>query len=355
MTSVLSSADDGTRAAEQAAAGLERFADSITALRSRVEGLRSQAAGAGLTLTATSIVAPARPLALPPTPGEAATPAEARAFASARAARDLAVDRQSAFAEAEAQMSDVQGDLDAAVLDLDRVVADVQTLMIPAIDFITGAGLGVLYEKGAAAMRGHAAHLAETAAKARTATTLPGAALTPDLFYDDLDRAGRLTAQSQAVADDATRLVRVGKAAGWIVGGALTGVSIYQDVQAGESTAQAITSNGVGFLAAAASGAAAGAGIGTLVGTVLPGPGNAIGLVAGAVIGGAVGIATSGAIDSIFENGWDIGAALENGWNDLADTGMAVGDLAVQGWTAAGEAISAAGDGLSDAWDSIFG
>lgn len=197
--------------------------------------------------------------------------------------------------------------------------------------------------------------LALESASARTATTLPGAASTPNLFYDDLDRAGRLTAQSQAVTDDAARLVRAGKAAGWIVGGALTGVSIYQDMQAGESTAQAVTSNGVGFFAAAASGAAAGAGIGTLIGTVLPGPGNAIGLVAGAVIGGAVGIVTSGAVDSIFENGWDVGAALENGWNDLADTGMAVGDLAVQGWTAAGEAISAAGDGLSDAWDSIFG
>jgi outer membrane receptor protein involved in Fe transport len=95
--------------------------------------------------------------------------------------------------------------------------------------------------------------------------------------------------------------------------------------------------------------------IGAMVGTVLPGPGNVIGLVAGAAIGGAVGIVTSGAVDSIFENGWDLGAAWDNGWRDLADTGLVIGDLAVQGASAAGEAISTVGDGLSDAWDSIFG
>lgn len=355
MTSVLSSADDGTASTDRAAAGLECFADAVTGLRSRIDALRDRAAGAGLTLTTTSIVQPSQPLLLPPTPGEAATPAEARAFASARTARDAAVGRQTAFSDADAEMATVRADLDAAVLDLDRVVTDIQQLLIPAIDFVTGAGLGVLFDKGEVAMRGNAAHLAESAAKARTATTRPGAALAPELFYDDLDRAGRLTAQSQAVTDDAARLVRAGKAAGWIVGGALTGVSIYQDMEAGESAAQAITSNGVGFAASVGAGIASGAAIGAMVGTVFPGPGNVIGVVAGAAIGGVVGIVTSGAVDSIFENGWDLGAAWENGQQDLADTGAAVGDLAVQGWTAAGDAISAAGDGLSDAWDAVFG
>lgn len=208
----------------------------------------------------------------------------------------------------------------------------------------------MLYDKGVVAMRGRAAHLAESAVRARGATAGPGAALTPRLFYDDLDRAGRLTAQSQAVTDDAARLVRAGKATGWIVGGALTGVSIYQDVEAGESATQAVVSNGGGFLASVGAGAA----IGAAIGTVAPGPGNVVGVVAGAVVGGVVGIVTSGAIDSVFEKGWDVGTALGDGWQDLADTGVALADLA-QGWNAAGEAISAAGDGLSDAWDSIFG
>jgi hypothetical protein len=261
------------------------------------------------------------------------------------------VTKQTAFAEASDEMLSIRADVELALLDLDRVVADVQTLLIPAVDFVTGAGLGVLYDKGAVAMRGHAAHLAESALKVRTATVRPGAALTPELFYDDLDRAGLLTAQSQAVTDDAARLVRAGKAAGWLVGGALTGVSIYQDLEAGESTTQAVVSNGGGFLASVGAGAA----IGAAIGTVVPGPGNVVGVVAGAVVGGVVGIATSGAIDSIFENGWDVGAAWDNGLQDLTDTGAAVADLGVQGWNAAGEAISAAGDGLSDAWDSIFG
>lgn len=60
---------------------------------------------------------------------------------------------------------------------------------------------------------------------------------------------------------------------------------------------------------------------------------------------GTISFATSRAIDSVFEKGWQ----------DLADARKAVTDLTEQGWAAAGEAVSAAGDGLSDAWDSVFG
>lgn len=351
MTSVLSSSDDGVTATGQAASGLERFADAIAGLRARVGQVRERAAGSGLALTPTSIVRPAEPASLPPTPDDTATPAEARAYADARTARDVAVSKQTAFSEASADMSAVRADLQSAVVDLDRAVADVRGLLIPAIDFITGAGLGILFDKGAVAMRGQATGMLQDAAKLRAATVRPGAALAPRLFYDDLDRAGQLVAGSKSVTDDAARLVRAGKAAGWIVGGVLAGVSIYQDMEAGESTAQAVVSNGGGFVASVGAGAAVGAALGTIV----PGPGNVIGAVAGAVVGGAVGIVTSGAIDSFFENGWDVGTALSNGVSDLADTGAALWDLGDQGRVAAGEAISRAGDGLSDAWDSIFG
>ena len=151
--------------------------------------------------------------------------------------------------------------------------------------------------------------------------------------------------------DDAARLARAGKAGGVIVGGLLTGVSIYTDIEGGESVAQATTSNVVGFGASVA----AGAGVGMALGTVFPGVGNVVGAVAGAAVGGVVGIFTSGAVDSIFENGWDIGEAMVNGGRDLWDTGAAIGELGAQGASAVGDAVQAVGDGLSDAWESIFG
>lgn len=128
-------------------------------------------------------------------------------------------------------------------------------------------------------------------------------------------------------------------------------VSIYTDIQAGESVAQATTSNVVGFGASVA----AGAGVGMALGTVFPGVGNVVGAVAGAAVGGVVGIFTSGAVDSLFENGWDVGEAFANGARDVWDTGAAIGELGAQRAVAVGDAVQAVGDGLSDAWESIFG
>jgi hypothetical protein len=65
---------------------------------------------------------------------------------------------------------------------------------------------------------------------------------------------------------------------------------------------------------------------GAVVGSFVPIPG--VGTAAGAVIGAGVGIFTSGAIDSLFENGPDVGAAAEAGWDAVADTGEAIGDAA---------------------------
>ncbi|GEL46182.1 hypothetical protein CHO01_12980 [Cellulomonas hominis] len=83
--------------------------------------------------------------------------------------------------------------------------------------------------------------------------------------------------------------------------------------------------------------------------------GNVVGLVVEGVVGGAVGIFTSGVVDGLLESSWDVGAALANGARDVLDSGKAVLDLAEQGAAAARNAAEAVGDGLSDAWESIFG
>ncbi|WP_158372650.1 hypothetical protein [Cellulosimicrobium cellulans] len=351
MGSVLATTDSARSSIDEAAGGLERFADAVAGLQLRVASLRETATGRGLGLTTTTVLRPAEPGPTPTRPGDDATPADTRAYQQASTAHAAAVSRQAAFQQASTEMASVRADLTAAELDLERVGAAVQTLLVPALDFLTGAGIQAVTDQATAAMRGHAAMLRNQAASALAEAARPGAGRFPASFYDDVDFARGSGAQAAALTDDAARLARAGKAAGAVVGGVLTGVSIYTDIQAGESVGQAAVSNVVGWGASVAAGAA----IGTAIGTVIPGAGNVVGLVVGGVVGGAVGIFTSGAIDGLWENNWDVGAAFENGVRDLADTGKAVVDLAEQGAAAVGDAVSAVGDGLSDAWDSIFG
>lgn len=132
-----------------------------------------------------------------------------------------------------------------------------------------------------------------------------------------------------------------------------TGYGIYDDMaNGGESAEQATTSNVGGFLAGMGAGAASGAAAGAIAGSIVPGAGTAVGAVVGTVVGAGVGIVTSGAIDSMWENGvedlGDVGEAIGDGWGELMDTGEAIGDLG-------SDAVDAVGDGISDAWNSVFG
>ena len=87
------------------------------------------------------------------------------------------------------------------------------------------------------------------------------------------------------------------------------------DIAGGKDPVQATVSGAGGFAASVATGA----GIGTFIG----GP---VGTAAGAVVGAGVGIFTSGVIDSLFEEGPDVGEAVENGWEAVTDTGEAIAD-----------------------------
>ena len=69
-----------------------------------------------------------------------------------------------------------------------------------------------------------------------------------------------------------------------------------------------------------------GAAMGATFGSVVPGVGTAVGAVVGTAIGAGVAIFADGAIDSLFENGPDVGAAAEAGVEALADTGEAIAD-----------------------------
>jgi len=327
-------------AARTAAAGVNAFASAVDAALVDVDALRSAAAGARLSLTPTSILAPPAAPPRPQHPGPLATAADLRAYANATTARAAAIGLLDAYEVASATMGAVLGRLATASATLDAVQAEVQTVTVPAIDFASGAFISAKVEQGIAALRGQSRWLLDSADTLEARAALPGAAQYPTSMYGDLDEAARLRAQALTAVDDASRLARAGRAAGAVAGVVLTGVSIYSDIEAGESTEQAVASNVAGLGASIAAGAATGA----ILGTVVPGLGNVAGAVIGAAVGGVVGIFTSGVVDGFFEQGPDVMGALSNGVNDVAETGEAIGGLAV-----------AAADGLSDAWGSLFG
>lgn len=156
------------------------------------------------------------------------------------------------------------------------------------------------------------------------------------LFFETLDetklRADQLVlegklSQAEKLLDDASKLDggKIPKflgRAGKVLGPLGIGLGIYNDYKEGETGTQNLVSQGGGFLAGAGTGMA----IGAAVGSVVPIAGTAVGAVVGTVIGAGVAIVADGAIDSLFENGPDVGKALDEGWKSIEDTGHAIGD-----------------------------
>ncbi|WP_370201555.1 hypothetical protein [Aeromicrobium sp.] len=118
---------------------------------------------------------------------------------------------------------------------------------------------------------------------------------------------------AEARAAGAGRVVR---GLGRVLGPLGVGLGVYNDYQEGESTEQIIVSQGGSLVAGIAAGAA--------IGTMIPVP--VVGTVVGGIVGAGVSLFADGAIDSLFENGPDVGAALEEGWNAIEDTGSAIAD-----------------------------
>ncbi|WP_143033692.1 hypothetical protein [Nocardioides sp. YR527] len=137
------------------------------------------------------------------------------------------------------------------------------------------------------------------------------------------------------VLDDAAKLDDgkipkfLGKA-GKVLGPLGLGLGLYNDYQEGETGTQIVVSQGVSAAAGIGAGAGAsmltGMAVGAAAGSVVPGLGTAVGAVVGTAVGAGIAIFSDGAIDSLFENGPDVGKALNEGWKSLEDTGEAIGD-----------------------------
>ena len=333
------------------AAALQGALDSMTAAR-------TTGAGGGLTVTGTVIHDPRpRPPDVPALPADA-SPGERATYDQGMAAID-SYDRQvEAWNQANETADGAESAWEQAVADIAATWEDQHGSMVSFLSSLFTGGAGVAanlrisrwYSDSANVFRQQAGVWQDIKSSYLRDGRFVG--IDPDDFYraarnvDDLERAA-----AQA-ADDARfggSRVATNVGRGLVALGVLaTGYGIYDDMQHGESGWQAAASNGGGFLAGMGAGAATGA----LVGSIVPGPGTAIGAVAGTIIGAGVSIVTSGAIDSMFENGVDglsdVGSAIGDGVGELGDTVSGLGDMA-------GDAAGAVGDGLSGAWNSVFG
>jgi hypothetical protein len=334
---------------------LESLASALELSQADMASAREQATAGGLRVDGTVVHGPGDPPPSVPALPADATPAQAQAYQQGVAAIDaydalvgvwqavteLAASAQerweTAVESAAATWSQNRGNVTGVFNDL--MSNGVSAAARGAVAY-NAAQLRAFHLDSASAYDAHVR--AVTGPDGRVTTTRGH-------FYDLLDT-------STQHADDAARLgsqVRSPEVAARLSRGLLalgvvaTGYSIYDDIQNGESPAQAAVSNGVGFAASIGAGAAIGAG----VGSVIPVGGTIVGGIVGAAAGTVVGLITSGAIDSMWENGvdsiGDVGDAIADGWDEMTSTFADAGSMI-------GDAAGAVGGGISDAWDAIF-
>lgn len=318
MGSAVGRADALATAASGVAGALDAFASRLDSLQQRMADIRGAAQGAGLTVSAYVIEDPG---AGPADPGPAPTglvpPEAAHAYGSAVAAWNAHQDKVRAYNQAVADAAEVRSDLATATQGLADEYRGLEgpDWVLNASD-IAGGFAGAVMEYNALALRGWADYESSLSRSyLERIRGNPGGFSNADLdYWDDVAR------NADDVAGAADDLERSSKSLPLKAGGALAVAGIGLDIAGGEDPVQAVASGGGGFLASVA----AGAGAGAVVGTFVPIPG--VGTAAGAVVGAGVGIFTSGAIDSLFENGPDVGAAFDSGVDALADTGGAIAD-----------------------------
>ena len=356
----LGTATDGvTEAGRTMATETEVLATALTSAHEQMTQARATASGGGLTVTGTVIhgpgAAPPSVSALPAAATPTAADAHARAVAASEAYNATAGAWNSGGAAADAADQSWQQAVDdfAATWQAkgDDIAGMLQDLFTSAAEIGIQVRVSQWFRDAEQTFR-HEAQVWRQIARSYIDADGRFTGTSPDDFYDALRKADdfdlRASDAARGAEFEGSRLAsKVGKGF-FVLGVAATGWGIYQDMQDGESAGQATTSNVGGFLA----GVGAGAAVGAAVGSMGPGPGTAVGAVVGAVVGTGVGIVTSGAIDSMWENGvdsiGDVGDAVGDGWGELTDTVGAVGDLA-------GDAGEAIGDGVSGAWHSVFG
>lgn len=296
---------------------IETFGHALRLAHERMAQIRTEALTAGLVVNEFVISEPAdEPGAVPTAPVIPYAGMGLLPFNHSPVAQPVLQGKETAYAKAVGDAEFARAQLTDAA---DRIADTYRGLEGPewalqASD-IAGGVAGGLAVYHSSILRKQAEFLAEEAVRAwqRVLTSDP-AVVGRATYYRDVDRFHQLQRDADEFMNRADDLKTRGVRAPLKFGAALAVVGVAYEISRGKDPTQAVASGTGGFLA----GAAMGAGIGTLV------PIPVVGTVAGAVIGAGVGIFASGAIDSLFEDGPDVGTAVEAGADAVVDTGKAI-------------------------------
>lgn len=342
--------DDLAKAAGTMADDLEAFASKLRRSQDEMADVRSTARNAGLTVADSVIEDPGPGPAQPPLEFEG-TAEEVDAYNRRVAAWNAHQLLRCAYADAQSEAGRIDRYYAAACRDLqdaytltanaswvvtlsdivgDTAAAAIGTSIALTRSRLTRAARGLLDEATRAVddLQAHPERYLKR--KWFFFRTLDQTKLDADrlAIAGKLDEAENLLRRADDVAD--SRALRFLGRGGKVLGPLGLALGVYNDWQDGESTTQIAVSQGVsaGLGAAAGFGASVGTGalIGATAGSVVPGVGTAVGAVVGTVVGAGVAIFADGAIDSLFENGPDVGEAWDAGLGALEDTGSAIAD-----------------------------
>lgn len=329
-------------AAETMAEKINNVGDALRRAHRDMEGIRSEADSAGLTVSGETIEDPgaAPPAAGPaPTAGESATPEAMRLHADAVDAERAHAKMVAAYRKAEQDAERVRQQWEETAQELATTSNSVgEKAWFTIADIAAGATVGAAAAiQGSILFKQSQAYLDDAANAMQHVKAYGEVVLDRQGLYQQLDRTQASTRAAAAAADDAAKATSKGHITGLKVGGALAVAGIAYDIAQGKPADQAIVSGAAGF------GASVGMAVG--IGAVVGGP---VGAGIGAVVGAGVGVFTSGMVDSLYENGIGAaGQAASDGVEALADTGEAILD----GATGAADAVAG---GVKDAWDAIF-
>lgn len=354
--------DDLEGAVRTMADDLDKFAGKLRRAQEQMGDVRTEARGADLTVNGFVVEDPGVGPVRPPD-GFEGTPAEVDAHNGRVAAYDAHQDKIRAYNAASAEASRIDRYYATACRDLqDQYTPGQHAAWLLTVGDILGdvaaGAIGVDIASKKSNLHGRAQGLLDEATR-----MIDDLQAHPErylkrkwFFFQTLDEA-RLEADRLAIAgkldeaqdlldqsrrlDDARAPRYLGRF-GRVLGPIGFGLGVFNDYQEGESTTQVAVSQGVstglGVAAGIGASAASGAAVGAMFGSVVPGVGTAVGAVVGTAVGAGVAIFADGAIDSLFENGPDVGQAWDEGVDALADTGDAIVDgvsgvaEAVGGW-----------------------
>lgn len=324
--------DDLVTKVKSSATSCEAFANKMRNAQDRMATIRETASSADLTVRGFVIEDPG---AGPGHPGPAPTdapPVQVDHYNTSVLLYNAHQERILAYNAAAKDAQEVHDEFAKACTALEDEYKGASTAewLLSSADVAGTAVVAALGAKHLSVLQRNARHFAGEADKWRT--RMAGTDYSGQGGRDVLDRDARSLrdAQNKATAaagdaDDARLRPKFGTA-GKVLGPAGVGLGIFADVQSGESTTQAVVSNVGGAAVGAGVGTLAGVGTAALAGAAFGSAVPVVGTVIGAAVGAGVGIVASGAIDSLFENGPDVGQAWDEGTEALTDTLGAIGD-----------------------------